>query len=91
MCVVAVKYFEEWGFCGVKNRDRNYLPTISFKRTTKDGIESLFIVDEVTKYSEGINEFGVAILNAATAVKNDESEAADARRKQKESAKKDGT
>lgn len=90
MCVVAVKYFDKFGWCGAKNRDRNYRPTIAFKRSTKNGVESLYMTDEITKYSEGINEYGVCILNAATAVKNDESEAADARRKKKEAAKRDG-
>lgn len=75
---------------GVKNRDRNYKPTISIRQSNRDGTEAVYIVDSVTKYSEGINEYGVGILNAATSVKNDESEAASARRYEKGRLKKEG-
>lgn len=91
MCVVAVKYFDDYGWVGVKNRDRNYKPTIAFRYSYRDSVESMYMYDLVTKYSEGINEYGVCIINAATAVKNDESEAAAARRKQKANKKLSGT
>jgi len=74
MCIVAAKYFPEVGWVGVKNRDRNYKPIIKIKQSFRNGIERLFMWDEKTKYAEGINEFGIAILSAATAVKNDEKE-----------------
>jgi len=74
MCVVALKYFDKIGWVGVKNRDRNYKPTILIRQSHKDDIERLYIWDEKTKYTEGINEFGTSILSSATAVKNDEKE-----------------
>ena len=72
MCVIAAKYFEGTGWVGVKNRDRNYKPTIRIRQLMRKGVERLVIWDEVTKYTEGVNEFGVCILNAATDVKKDE-------------------
>jgi hypothetical protein len=73
-CIVAVKYFSEVGWVGVKNRDRNYKPTIRIIQSFKDDIERMFLWDEKTRYTEGLNEFGVSILSAAVAVKNDENE-----------------
>lgn len=72
MCVIAAKYFEGTGWVGVKNRDRNYKPTIRIRQLMRRGVERLIIWDDVTKYTEGVNEYGVCILNAATDVKKDE-------------------
>jgi len=72
MCVVACKYFEGTGWVGIKNRDRNYKPTVRIRQLMRKGVERLVIWDEVTKYTEGVNEYGLCILNAATDVKKDE-------------------
>ena len=32
MCVVIAKYFSGTGWVGVKNRDRNYVPDLSFRK-----------------------------------------------------------
>jgi hypothetical protein len=74
MCVVAAKYFEGIGWVGVKNRDRNYIPEISFKRIQKDGVEVMLFWDDITQYSEGFNSGGVAILSASLMVMDDEKE-----------------
>lgn len=74
MCVVACKFFKDLGWVGVKNRDRNYKPTVHIKQSFRNGIERLYIWDEKTKYTEGVNEFGVAIISAAVATKKDEKE-----------------
>jgi hypothetical protein len=63
MCIVAVKHFADVGWVGIKNRDRNYKPDISIKHSRKAGIERLLMKDNKTKYVEGLNEFGVAILS----------------------------
>jgi hypothetical protein len=91
MCVVAAKYLKDYGWVGAKNRDRNYKPELMFKQSFKYGVESLYLMDKITYYSEGINEYGLVIMNAATSVKNDESEAAAARRHAKKEAKTTGT
>lgn len=91
MCIIAAKYIENVGWVGVKNRDRNYKPKIEIRQSNKSGVESIYIMDLLTKFSEGLNEYGVCILTAATAVKNDESEAAAARRYEKKAAVASGT
>lgn len=78
MCIVAVKHFKDIGWVGVKNRDRNYKPTINIKQSFRNGIERLYIWDEKTKYTEGLNEFGIAVISAAVATKKDEKEVANA-------------
>ena len=75
MCVIAVKYFKETGWVGSKNRDRNYLPEIEIVQSNKRKIQRLYIDDELTRYTEGLNEYGVSILSAALSVKSDEKEA----------------
>ena len=74
MCIIAAKYFEGTGWVIVKNRDRNYIPEISFKQTTADGVEILMFYDDVTKYCEGMNSGGVSILSSSLAVSDDEKE-----------------
>ena len=74
MCGVAVKYFEGIGFVGAKNRDRNYLPTIQIVQSNRTGVQRLYIDDLKSRYTEGLNEFGVCILSASLSVKTDEKE-----------------
>lgn len=74
MCVVAAKYFEGTGWVGVKNRDRNYIPEISFKRIQKKGTEIMLFWDDITQYCEGFNSGGVCILSASLMVLDDEKE-----------------
>lgn len=83
MCVVACKYFEDLGWVIAKNRDRNYKPTILIRKSFRRNMERLYIWDDRTKYTEGINEFGVAIVSASVTVKDDEAEGAAAIKKGK--------
>ena len=78
MCVVIAKYIKDLGWIGAKNRDRNYKPLIKIKQSFRDGIERMYIYDDKTKYTEGLNEFGIAVLSAAVAVTKDEKEGASA-------------
>lgn len=56
-----------------KNRDRLYTPDIKIVHELLDsGIEICYIYDEVTDYSEGMNSNGLAIVNSALLVKDDE-------------------
>lgn len=75
MCVIAVKYFKDIGWVGAKNRDRNYQPKINLVQSNRTGVQRLYIDDELTRYTEGLNEHGVCILSAALSVKDDEKEA----------------
>lgn len=74
MCVIAIKYFKDNGFVGVKNRDRNYSPTIIIKQSYKNNNERMLLWDKETKYTEGVNKYGIAILSSAVATKKDEKE-----------------
>ena len=68
MCVVAAKYFPDIGWVCVKNRDRNYIPEISFKRQNRDGVEVMMFWDDITQYCEGMNSGGVGIISASLMV-----------------------
>lgn len=74
MCVVALKYFDDVGWVGVKNRDRNYKPVVKIVQSFRGGIERMFIYDMKTKWSEGFNEKGISILSSAVSTNEDESE-----------------
>lgn len=74
MCIVIGKYFEGTGWIAVKNRDRNYIPEISFKKKTGGGVEILYFWDEITQYCEGFNSAGVGVLTASLMVQDDEKE-----------------
>lgn len=74
MCVIIGKYFPETGWVGVKNRDRNYIPEISFRKQHHNGIEILYFWDDITQYCEGMNSQGIAVLSASLMVLDDEKE-----------------
>lgn len=75
MCVIACKKFSGGvGWVGAKNRDRNYVPTVKIVQSNRNGIQRLYIDDEDTRYTEGLNEYGVCIISASLAVKDDEKE-----------------
>ena len=63
MCIVIGKYFPEHGWVGIKNRDRNYIPEISFKKKLTEGVEILYFWDDITQYCEGLNSSGVGVLS----------------------------
>jgi hypothetical protein len=74
MCVIMAKYFPNVGWVGVKNRDRNYIPEISFRTGTSKGVEHLLMWDDITQYNEGMNDAGVCIISASLMVLDDEKE-----------------
>lgn len=90
MCVVAVKYFRKIGWVGVKNRDRNYQAKIKIIQSNRKGIQRLYIDDELTRYTEGLNEHGLCILSASLAVKDDEKELSAASPREEDYSSPDG-
>lgn len=74
MCVILAKYFPKIGWAGAKNRDRNYIPKISFEVSEKNNLERMMLHDDTTGYKEGINSHGVCILSASLMVQDDEKE-----------------
>jgi hypothetical protein len=86
MCVAVAKYFYDTGWVLVKNRDRNYIPIISFKFSKKDGLDRLIFLDDMTGYMEGMNINGVGILSTSLMVIDDE----EVIKNKSDSAKSDG-
>ena len=74
MCIVAAKHFPDIGWVGVKNRDRNYVPELSFLLLTKTTPHRLLFLDDMTGYMEGMNNNGVCVLSASLMVMDDEKE-----------------
>ena len=74
MCVIVAKYFEGTGWVGVKNRDRNYVPDLSFRKKQNKNTETLYFWDDITQYCEGMNDSGVCVLSASLMVLDDEKE-----------------
>lgn len=72
-CIVAVG---KWNGhkCLFKNRDRNYTPKIRVYHEIREGVEVLYLKDEITGWCEGLNEHHLGIVNAALAVAQDEQE-----------------
>ena len=74
MCVVAVKYMNGYGWIGAKNRDRNYKTDVVITQSNRHGLQRLYIDDKLSRWSEGVNEHGLAIISASFSVKSDEKE-----------------
>lgn len=74
MCILIGKWFPDVGWVGVKNRDRNYIPNISFRKVHHNGDEILYFWDDITQYCEGLNSKGIGILSASLMVLDDEKE-----------------
>jgi hypothetical protein len=72
MCIIMAKYLPDLGWVGVKNRDRGYYPTINIRKSQRDGVERIYIWDETTGYTEGLNQHGVSIISASMATISDE-------------------
>lgn len=72
MCVIAVKHLPNIGWIGIKNRDRGYYPEINIRKSKKNGVERCYIWDANTKYTEGVNEYGIGIISASMATISDE-------------------
>jgi len=49
MCIIAAKYFKDVGWVGVKNRDRNYVPELSFLLLTRTQPHRLLMKDDMIK------------------------------------------
>ncbi len=57
-----------------KNRDRNYVPELKVYHVRINGVEILYMKDEMTGWIEGINQYGIGIVNSALMVLWDEKE-----------------
>ena len=73
-CIALAKLFDGDMVIG-KNRDRNYNPNLKIVRElTGYNVEICYMIDVDTDWSEGMNEFGIGLVNSALFVKRDEKE-----------------
>lgn len=70
MCCIVAKYFDDTGWTVVKNRDRNYIPTIMLIK--EDNLH--LMVDTKTYYQEGTNSNGIGVVSSSLMVLDDEKE-----------------
>jgi len=73
-CVVATVHLNGETFLA-KNRDRAYSPTVEIIHELINGVEVMYIHDTLTDWAEGMNEYGIGVINASLMVHYDEMEA----------------
>lgn len=73
MCIIASKSLNGTRVIA-KNRDRAYKASLEIVHTIMNDIEVVYIRDTITDWSEGMNEYGIGILNTALMVGFDEIE-----------------
>lgn len=74
-----------------KNRDRNYVPTIHFKKRKKGSLEYRYFEDQDTFWTEGVNSAGICMINTSLMVVDDEKEIDKSKSKKKSKVSHDGT
>lgn len=72
------------GIVLAKNRDRGYKANVEVIHKLIDGVEVVYWRDVDTDWSEGLNEFGIGIVNASLTVTQDEKEGKDVLKHKKE-------
>jgi len=72
-CVVAAVRLKN-DIILAKNRDRGYVAKIEVFHELIDGTEVVYWKDVDTDWSEGMNEYGIGIINSSLLVKQDEKE-----------------
>ena len=72
-CIIVAKKVGD-AVIMAKNRDRAYKPQLEVVHEIVDGVEIAYLRDMVTDWSEGLNEYGIGVLNTALMVGYDENE-----------------
>lgn len=72
------------GIVLAKNRDRGYKANVEVIHKLIDGVEVVYWRDVDTDWSEGMNEYGIGIVNASLAVNQDEKEGKEVLKHKKE-------
>jgi hypothetical protein len=72
-CIIVSKEIND-KFILAKNRDRAYKPKLEVVHTLIDGVEVAYLHDITTDWSEGMNQFGIGLVNSALMVGHDEAE-----------------
>ena len=84
-CVVAGVRLDD-GIVLAKNRDRGYDAKMEIVHEIVDNVEMVYWHDVDTDWSEGMNEFGIGIVNSSLMVGDDEKEADKVEKKREEKA-----
>jgi hypothetical protein len=71
MCIIIYKKINGKTILA-KNRDRPYRAKIQIVHEIRNGVEIAYMRDMNTEWCEGLNQFGVGIINAALEVEYDE-------------------
>jgi hypothetical protein len=66
-----------------KNRDRGYKARVEIIHELIDGVEVVYWRDVDTDWSEGMNEYGIGIVNSSLLVNQDEKEGKEVQKKRK--------
>jgi hypothetical protein len=82
-CVVAGVRLND-GIVLAKNRDRGYDAKMEIVHEVVDNVEMVYWHDVDTDWSEGMNEFGIGIVNSSLMVADDEKETDKVERKREE-------
>lgn len=73
MCIIVSKSIDGSKILA-KNRDRAYKPSLEIVHTIINGVEVAYLRDTITDWSEGMNEYGIGLVNTALMVGYDENE-----------------
>lgn len=73
-CIIVATKNKDGDIVLAKNRDRMYDPKFKVVHMIKKGVEIAFWYDEDTGWAEGLNEFGIGLVNTALMVDFDEKE-----------------
>jgi hypothetical protein len=72
-CIIVSKEIND-KFILAKNRDRGYNPELEIVHEIIDGVEVVYLHDILTDWCEGMNEYGLGVVNSALLVGYDEAE-----------------
>ena len=88
-CTIAAVRLDN-GVVLAKNRDRGYKANVEVIHELIDDVEILYWRDVDTDWSEGMNEYGIGIVNSSLMVSQDEKEGKEVEKTRKDkTAKKD--
>ena len=82
-CTIAAVRLDN-GIILAKNRDRGYVAKMKVVHEVVDDVEMVYWIDEDTDWSEGMNEYGIGIVNSSLLVRQDEKESDKIEKKQKD-------
>jgi hypothetical protein len=70
-CIIASGQFQDKK-CLFKNRDRGYKPKVKVCHRVVNGTEIIYLEDKVTDWCEGLNEYGIGVVNTTLDILSDQ-------------------